>query len=410
MDGYQFQKFIASLFQKMGFSNVKVGPAGADAGIDIEMEQTTDVGTVRYILECKHHAKGSIGRPVVQKLHSAMITKGMNKGIVISSGYFSSDAIQYAENVGIELIDIDKLKELAKRVGVSIQHETSLSMENCFPISNRATIIDVLHNFLQNDLVGFQKNLLRVERIQLKLKATYMIDYSINASFSTSSGLIHSINDKSFIFLDSEKGELINPIITNPFVSLKHTLQEIEDKDIEGIEFSKEGEFIQNFRDVKEKARETLRKLYTKTVSYYGANNVHYSKVCIPKKRDITISDAKRVFLPSWGITFSMLRKKYLIVATETSGKLNVFPTELVRISNTPDTIVYPDKCVLCSKELKESYLCNECGAIVCSKDKFECKICGKVICKEDVLSKRRFLVLSDKYCSACAKSQGIMQ
>jgi hypothetical protein len=30
MDGYKFQKFVANLFQKLGFSNVKVGPAGAD--------------------------------------------------------------------------------------------------------------------------------------------------------------------------------------------------------------------------------------------------------------------------------------------------------------------------------------------------------------------------------------------
>ncbi|HEY4674473.1 MAG TPA: hypothetical protein VIH48_00290, partial [Candidatus Bathyarchaeia archaeon] len=175
-------------------------------------------------------------------------------------------------------------------------------------------------------------------------------------------------------------------------------------QDIKNVRLLKKGEFVKNFKDIKDSAREILRHLYTQTVSYYGANNVGYSKTCVPNKRDITIIDVKRAYLPVWSIGFSMLKNKYLVVATETAGNLNAFPANLTPLPISSNIKVYPDNCMICSQELDTNgYLCNECGIIVCHKDQATCKVCGKVICKNDVISKRRLLVLSDKYCSECA-------
>lgn len=82
MDGYEFQKFVGNLFKKLGFENVEASPPTADGGIDISMEQETDVGAVHFKVECKHHPESSIGRPVVEKLHSAVMhTPTLDKGI-----------------------------------------------------------------------------------------------------------------------------------------------------------------------------------------------------------------------------------------------------------------------------------------------------------------------------------------
>jgi restriction system protein len=409
MDGYQFQKFVASLFQKLGFTNVKVGPTGADEGVDLDMEQKTDVGTIRYVVECKHHSEGTVGRPVVQKLHSVVMTKGMHKGIIVTSGNFSGDAATYAESVGIELIDMNKLKELAKKIGMSIKRESSISIENCFPISDGSIILRELCSFLGTDLKGFKDSFLGIQEMQIELLSSYMIDYNIDATFSTSAGVIHSVNEKSVIFLHGESGECLRSEITNPFISLGHSLSEVDEAKLKNAVLVRKGDFKIDLKEIKEKARDTLRRLYAKTVSYYGANNVRYSKKCVPNKKDITILEARRVYLPIWRLAFSILGKRYVVSTTETSGRLNVLPCNMTQFPPSSGLTVYPDICLICSKELKsEAYLCNECGAVICGKDKAECKVCGKIVCTHHTISKRKLLVLSDKYCLQCAKSQGI--
>jgi len=419
MDGYQFQKFVANLFKKLGFENVKVGPPTADGGIDVSMEQRTDIGSVQYIVECKHHPETSIGRPVVQKLHSAVMhTPVLDKGIIVTSGHFSNQAIKYAEEVGIELIDIEKLKELANKVGLSLETKTLLLIDDCFPISKKAEVINKLYSFLQDDLIsflkddliGFNKDLVKVEDIGLRLLSSYMVDYTVDATFSTSVGIIHSINETSTVFLGGSRGEPIVPSITQSLLPLRYKISELNEENLKGVKIVEKGDFVKNYKEIKEKAKETLRRIYTKTVSYYGANNVRYTKTCVPRKKDVTLADVKRVYLPVWSFGFSVLKNKYIVVGTETPQKLNILPSNLITVQESSGIKVYPNNCMICSRDMKdEKYVCNECGTIVCSKDSSICKICEKVICKEHTISKRKFLILSDKYCPQCAKSEGII-
>ena len=408
LDGYQFQQFVASIFHRLGFSNVKVGPRGADEGIDIKMEKETEMGTIRYIAECKHHAEAIIGRPTIQKLHSAVITNIMNKGIVVTSGYFSGDAIQHAESVGIELVDIDRLKELGKKVGLSIHHESRLLMDKCFPISDEASIVVSVHDFLKNDLIGFQKSLMKVEDVSLRLLSAYMVDFSINAMFNTSAGKIGETHASSYAFFNGENGQLISTDITSPFLLGTYKLSEINESQIKAKLVGK-GEFTKSFKDVKENTREQLAKLYTKTVSYYGKNNVRYTKACVPSKKDITIGDARRVFLPIWSIKFSMLKNKYIIAGAEVDGRLSLLPVSLADGQRVSDFKPYPGSCMICfGKKRNRAYLCNICGRVVCEDDRYDCKVCGRVVCQHDVVKKRRFLVLKDKLCPDCAIVQAV--
>ena len=72
-----------------------------DGGKDIIIY--TEAGKI--FVECKDWSKTPIGRPVVQKLHSAIITEGAVKGIIMTTGTFTQDARNYVRmnNLPIEL-------------------------------------------------------------------------------------------------------------------------------------------------------------------------------------------------------------------------------------------------------------------------------------------------------------------
>lgn len=411
MDGYQFQKFVANLFKKLGFMNIKVGPPTADGGVDISMEQGTDIGNVKFTIECKHHPESIIGRPVVQKLHSAVIhSPFLNKGIIVTSGHFSSEAIQYAEEVGIELIDKEKLEELAGKAGMTLQTESSSLIENCFPISKKLQVIEKLNKFLLIDLNGFNQNYVRIEEIGLKLLSSYMVDYCIDATFSTSVGIIHSIRDKSSIFFTGDNGEPITAIITDPLLPFQPYISNLNKEDLREFKLLEKRKFIKSHKEIKESARETLRRRYTQTVSYYGANNRRYKKTCVPQTKDITLLEIKRVFCPLLVMIFSISKKKYIVMGIDIPAEFIVLPSNFITIQEPSGIKTYPDGCMICSRDMGHSkYVCSECGSIVCHKDVFKCKTCGKVICREHTISKRKFLVLSDKYCLQCAESKAIV-
>jgi len=408
MDSYEFKDFIVNLFKRLGYSNIKVGSETAIRGIDITMEKATDIGgAVRYLVQCEHQPMGVVALPIVKILHSTVVsTPILDKGLIITSGRFSSEAIEYAEDVGIELIDAWKLIELGKKVGLTVQKEPSQQIESCFPVSNKSQITLKVLNFLKNDLTGFEEKSAKIEEMGLRLMPSYMVDYSINATFSTSVGVIHSINESSSLFL-TDRGEPIHPTITNALLFQKYRVSTVTQDILGDVKILEKKDFTKPFKEIKSTAKDVLTRIYTKTVAYYGANNRRYEKTCIPKQKDINVSDIKQVYIPFWNIVFSMLKSKYAMVGIEGSSGLTVLPSNMVSVKADSGVKVYPNMCMICSRDMKtEKFVCSECGMITCSKDSFKCKTCGKQICREHTSFRRKFLILSEKYCPQCALSK----
>ena len=123
LDGYQFEELVAKIMKKKGYENIRVTAKSRDAGKDIIM--TGEEGEI-ILVECKHQK--FVGRPIIQKLQGAMNhEEGQHKdkevrGMVVTSGTFSQEAIDYNKEIGqeIELIDGKKLKSLCKELDITI--------------------------------------------------------------------------------------------------------------------------------------------------------------------------------------------------------------------------------------------------------------------------------------------------
>lgn len=104
MDPREFEYFVADFFRSLGYK-VQVTSGSNDGGKDIILYK----GNEMKFVEVKRYTKSSIGRPFIQKLHSAIVDADAVGGYFVTLSNFNKNARQYAANKNIELIDGDSL-------------------------------------------------------------------------------------------------------------------------------------------------------------------------------------------------------------------------------------------------------------------------------------------------------------
>ena len=69
-------------------------------------------------MQCKKYGDETrVGTPELQRLQGAMLDYRADAMIVVTFGYFSKKAIEYARRNGIQLIDGDELVDMAQALG-----------------------------------------------------------------------------------------------------------------------------------------------------------------------------------------------------------------------------------------------------------------------------------------------------
>src|SRR5262245_36882422 len=107
----QFEEYCQALLACHYQCRVDLTPQSGDEGRDLIVHHANGL----EVVECKHYPSGTVGRPVVQKLHSAILTINATRGMIITTGRFSPGATAYAANlhdVSMQLIDAAKLAYL----------------------------------------------------------------------------------------------------------------------------------------------------------------------------------------------------------------------------------------------------------------------------------------------------------
>ena len=109
----RFEEFCAELFQREGF-RVEVTSATGDGGFDLKIIRPDGF---LYIAECKcYEVSSKVGRPAIQKLVGANAAERANGMIFITTSSYSSQAISFAAEAGVLLIDGAQLIQFRRRV------------------------------------------------------------------------------------------------------------------------------------------------------------------------------------------------------------------------------------------------------------------------------------------------------
>ncbi len=192
MDGFEFEELCKEIIEKTGFPRVERTPAVGDEGRDLIIHD--DYGLI--FVECKHHPNSSIGRPDLQKLHSALITGGAVQGWFITSGRFAGPAVKHVKKLSppITLIDRQMLFDMANKVGMELVIGGKTGTMYSYPIVSddqfKWNLGAHLKTFL-NSSPHEIPNMLDLRERAITMKPIFAIDYRVDSSFRTSIGLIH---------------------------------------------------------------------------------------------------------------------------------------------------------------------------------------------------------------------------
>lgn len=121
-----FERISRELLREHGFENVYVTGGSHDGGIDgYGTLEINPFVSFKVLFQCKRY-KGSVSRAQVGDFRNAMIGRA-EKGIIITTGTFTNEAIKEANREGapqIELVDGIKLVEMFEKVELGVKPKT----------------------------------------------------------------------------------------------------------------------------------------------------------------------------------------------------------------------------------------------------------------------------------------------
>lgn len=111
IDWRRFEAVIEALFAKAGFET-RSQSHGADGGVDVWLYARSSAQNPVSIVQCKHWVGKRVGVDKVRELKGVMASHGMRRGHFATTSTFTPDAIRFAGENGIHLLDIEGILRL----------------------------------------------------------------------------------------------------------------------------------------------------------------------------------------------------------------------------------------------------------------------------------------------------------
>ena len=113
LDGRGFENLICKLLRTLHFEVILARP-GKDGGIDITAASSDPINGGKFLFQCKRYQQQTrIGRPVLQEFCGAAHRDKQHPRLVfVTTSSFTREAIDYASQVGIRLVDFEILRTL----------------------------------------------------------------------------------------------------------------------------------------------------------------------------------------------------------------------------------------------------------------------------------------------------------
>jgi len=113
MSPKEFEYFVADLWNEMGWET-EVRQQSSDIGVDVIATKDGAV-PMKHVIQAKKYSEGNkVGGPDIQQYASLKMQENADAVIVVTTSSFTKPAEDRAEDLGVKLIDGDKLREMYK--------------------------------------------------------------------------------------------------------------------------------------------------------------------------------------------------------------------------------------------------------------------------------------------------------
>ena len=362
---------MAEVFRRLGF-DVERCKLSNDEGRDLILRKTRTVAVV----QCKHQ-QANVGRPVVQKLHSAAITfPNATAAILVTTGSFSDAAKEYAKSLNekfpmrIVLWDMSELVEQARKVGVFLTLDRQ-GTDQFFIVPPR-TPEQFKAQAWQRHFAALKSSprplhqAVTIGPLQEDLVPALVVEYRVKKIFETQAGVIQHVAESGQRFF-STRGASLSASETNFFshsTPQRLTATHLCGNPVATLFGLPVQEYLARVRE-----EEACR--LSRSVSYSGRNNQVYTKYCEVHARDVLVASRQTVFFRKT-LSFRVGPRSYAASFADDRSQ----PLLVTRLSGFPDGGT--------GFVAGDGFVCNDCGVISPSSGSNRgdsCQDCSRTLC-----------------------------
>lgn len=118
----QYEDLITEAYKRNGYSVVREPVDGSDQGIDIIVARDG----VTVLIQCKQWKARKVGVRLVRELFGVLHAANANEAHIVTTGYFTNEAMQFAEGKQIKLIYGGKLLDLISMAQKNLSGDSNI--------------------------------------------------------------------------------------------------------------------------------------------------------------------------------------------------------------------------------------------------------------------------------------------
>lgn len=231
LSGSEFERLCQKLIENMGF-DTEITKESRDGGIDLIAYNHQPLLSGKYIIQCKRYA-GSVGEPILRDLYGVVTSERANKGILMTTGYFTKSAITFSEGKPLELIDGKKMQELLDECGITAFDDTENSITPRDIFANNIMIEDEYDKYVNtiNELDTVNDECNRANFINWLIHLT-MGEFAEIEDFQEKKVIFREIKNQIRKYVDSdriEKSKLLSYLYQMTYVQVSILLGDFND-------------------------------------------------------------------------------------------------------------------------------------------------------------------------------------